>query len=290
MELYQLEYFKSVARNQSFTAAAAAMNVSQPTISIAIQKLEKELGVELLNKKDKPVTLTPVGQAIFDRAVRILIEGDNIREEVADYLDNAPKLIRFGVPLTLCNDLLSPIKTEFLNGHPEIQIMVAQYGVEILEPELAAGNLDLCILSDMISKPELEYVPFKKTSLYACFSANHPFSAYDHVTPEMLAGKELLVSNRKNGVSRLILNYLAAHIGEYALPHRSSFVPQSMLALAEEGMGIAIIEKNFAQKHYNVKCLPLDPPLEIQTVLAWNKNKYIGKAQKTFISYLKKHA
>lgn len=289
MELYQFIYFRAVSLSQSYTIAANEMNVSQPTISIAIQKLEKELGVQLIEKKDKPIRLTPIGHVVLERVNRILTEIDNIKKEIDDFDDNMSP-IRFGIPLTFCNDLLMPIKAEFSQLHENIPILVSQYGIEILEPELASGNLDLCILCEPISRPEVECTPFRKMELIACFSNSHPFAALDRISPETLVSEQLLIGDRGRGVTGCILDYFAKQNVSYQQPDSGLFSPQALLTLAEEGMGVALIEKNLARQYANIICRPLDPPLEIQMLLAWNRTRYISKGQKTFVAYLKKLA
>ncbi|MTI58619.1 MAG: LysR family transcriptional regulator [Firmicutes bacterium] len=286
MELYQLEYFKAVINSKNFTKAASEMNVSQPTISIAINKLEKELEIPLLERKNKSIILTPFGKCFLERVDKILMEIDNIYKELADFLDNYTT-VRLGIPFTLCNNLIPLIKKDFMKSYPDINVIILQKGTEFLEQELVLGNYDFCILCEPENNKDLQYVRFKKVELYACFSEKSPFIDYECLSPQMLVEGKLLVPEMKLGITKVIFDYLEEQEVKFDSPYSGLILPQDMLKLVEMDMGVSLLDKNFiTHSNAKVQCCPLDPPLTFDLVLAWNKNKYRARPQNTLKSFL----
>ena len=96
MELYQLNYFKTVAETKHFTRAAEKLHIAQPSLSKAIAKLEAELDVPLFERNNKSVYLTEYGSAFLQRVSKILIEVDEAVEELQDMAGNGSGDIRIG--------------------------------------------------------------------------------------------------------------------------------------------------------------------------------------------------
>jgi DNA-binding transcriptional LysR family regulator len=287
MELYQLKYFEAVSRFRNFSKAAIEMNVSQPTISIAMQKFEKELGISLFDKHNKPITLTPLGESVLQRTERILMEIDNIYKEATDHLE--PKnILQIGMPLSLCNNLILLLRTQFPILYPQIHIDLSQLGVEVLEDELSKGNFDFCLICGPITRPELQECEYHAVELYACFSKNHPLAVNEKITPKMLEGIDLLLPEHGLGVSKHIYQYLAKHGIIYDAPHNGRLHPQTMLKLAAQNMGVAMLEKNYVRGYASTDIIsrPLDPPLNLKLILAWNKDNYQKKTMRILLDFL----
>jgi len=289
MEMYQLEYFKSLAKNKSYTKASIEMNVSQPAISIAIAKFERELGVPLLEKTEKTIILTPFGESVLERTDRIIMEVENIHKEAEEYSEQSEEIICFGLPFTFCNYLIPLLKKDFSREHSNIHIDISQQGIERLEMELVLGTYDFTIMLSPERNKEIEFVQFRTAELYICFSEEHHFSAFDEITPEMLVKENLLISSKEVGVTKIIMAYLRKQNIEYSCGRERNglYLPQDMLNLAEMNMGVAIVDGDFAaSSNARIECCPMNPPLMVDLVLAWNKNKFMSKAKSIFKSFL----
>lgn len=288
MEFSQLHYFRAVAYHKSISKAANEIHVSQPTISMAIAKLENELGAQLLQSKSKPVTLTPIGEKVLKRAEIILLEADNIGQETADNSTEQAIRLRFGMPLTICNDLLIPINTIFLPRHPNMELTLFQYGTEIISEKLFHDQLDLGIICQPLKNSGLEHFDMNPIEFYAYFSPKHHFSSLDVITPEMLAGEKILLSEvESNDIETYILQYLDFYTKDYILSHNGMLVPELSLALAELGKGIAFLKKDMDIHNHDICRLPLFPPLKIPIVIAWKKGRYVSQVQKELCFFLR---
>lgn len=289
MEFSQLLYFQAVAYHRSISKAAMEMHVSQPTISMAIAKLENELGVQLLKSKIKPITLTPIGEKVLKRVETILSESENITKETADNSTSRIVTLRFGIPLTICNELLFPITTQFLPTHPNIELIFFQYGTEIISQKLFHDELDIGIICKPITNLGLECFEMHSIEFCAYFSPDHPFSSVDKITPSMLTNENVLLSEiENNDIETYIRQYLDTHTKNYILSHNGMLVPELSLSLAELGKGIAFLKKDIDIHNRNVVRRPLSPPLTIPLVIGWNRKKYVSQGQKELCSFLRK--
>lgn len=289
MDIQQLIYFSTAARCGSFTKAATLLNVSQPTISIAIKKLEKELDIPLFEEKKKPLTLTSIGERIFERSNEIIKEYNNILLEAKDSSILQPTIIRLGIPLTIFDSLLLRITNEFMPKHPDCQVQIYQYGVETIREKIANDELDVGIVCHFTEYNDIETIPLEPLEFLAYFSPEHPFSSAEAVTPELLREKSVLLAETpQNHIEEHIHHYIKQNHISVTFKGCGMLFPHTLIRLAEENHGITFLENNFSKNKYRVMSAPLDPPLLLPLAVAWSKKKYVSNAQKHLVRFISK--
>ncbi|MBL1408763.1 hydrogen peroxide-inducible genes activator [Sphingobacterium faecale] len=147
MTLVQLEYVIAVDTYRSFVAAAEKCFVTQPTLSMQIQKLEESLGVKIFDRSRQPVIPTEVGKRIIKQARAVLTESKKITEILQEAKGELEGEFRIGVIPTVAPYLLPGVITSFLKKYPKVQLQVWEYTTERITEELKAGTLDCGILS-----------------------------------------------------------------------------------------------------------------------------------------------
>ncbi|MFD2554879.1 hydrogen peroxide-inducible genes activator [Sphingobacterium tabacisoli] len=147
MTLVQLEYVIAVDTYRSFVAAAEKCFVTQPTLSMQIQKLEESLGVKIFDRSRQPVIPTEVGKRIIKQARAVLTESKKITEILQEAKGELEGEFRIGVIPTVAPYLLPGVITSFLKKYPKVQLQVWEYTTERIIQELKAGTLDCGILS-----------------------------------------------------------------------------------------------------------------------------------------------
>lgn len=106
MELYQLEYFRVLCKHGSYTSASQELNVSQPTISMAVKKLEEECGGDIIDRKRKSFALTKKGETLLTWAVVIHNDVESMLQAIDTFSTRQRELIRLAFPIPLCPELM----------------------------------------------------------------------------------------------------------------------------------------------------------------------------------------
>ncbi len=281
MEFYQLEYFRKLCEFEKFSKTAEYFHVTQPTISIAIKKLEEEFCGELIRHNNRNFSITPMGCELLKYANRIHDVIECMHEDLLQYSDCVHKVIRIGMPLSLYGTIVSSIATDFISSHPEIPLHISQTSPDYMEEALCSGHLDMSIsfnvFSDSIHKEILGQREF-----LAYVGPEHPLYGVSEITPEMLNGESLLVSKEPIGIGKCLHNYFNEHdiAGNYF--GLGNLLPEDAYSRAMKLEGIAFLDSTFS----NDNGIPLDPPLFLDTVLAWKKDKKLTKDQKILSKFI----
>lgn len=165
MTITQLQYVLAVAEYKNFTLAAEKSFVTQPTLSMQIQKIEEELGIQIFDRTKKPIQLTEIGQKIVNQAKNIVNESVRIRDIVDQQKGFVGGEFRLGIIPTIMPTLLPMFLNNFINKYPKIQLIIEELTTEEIILRLKNGHLDAAIaatplLEDKIKEVVLYYEPF----------------------------------------------------------------------------------------------------------------------------------
>jgi len=182
MTLTQLEYVVAVATHLSFSRAASECGVAQPTLSVQIQKLEKELGVYIFERSGSRVRLTEAGQELAERARKILLEASQLRELAAFRKKDPRGTLRLGIIPTIAPFLIPYVLPAFSREYPGVQVEIVEDKTETLVKMLNDNLIDVALLS----------TPRKiRGNFYEKFLYNEPFVIYAARGHELLKKKSL---------------------------------------------------------------------------------------------------
>lgn len=159
MNLQQLEYIVAVDTLKHFSAAAAKCNVTQPTLSMMIQKLEEELDVKIFDRSKQPVQTTEIGQTVIDQARMILGEAGNLKKLVAQQKGTISGELRIGIIPTLAPYLLPLFLNHFLKKYPLLKLKISELTTDQIIERLNAQHLDAGILATPLKNPTLQELP-----------------------------------------------------------------------------------------------------------------------------------
>ncbi len=180
MNLQQLEYIIAVDKYRHFAQAAEHCHVTQPTLSMMINKLEKELGVKLFDRCHYPVVPTQEGAEIVEQAKKVLVEANLIKQIAVDKKGEIRGELKLGIIPTVAPFLLPLFLNDFLKKYPRLKLSISEYTTENIIDKLQNGELDVGILAT-----PLRIESIKETSLY-----HEEFLLYS-------GGKEDLIKKRK---------------------------------------------------------------------------------------------
>ncbi|MGL1833567.1 hydrogen peroxide-inducible genes activator [Rhodocyclaceae bacterium SMB388] len=198
MTLTDLRYLVALARERHFGRAAEKCHVSQPTLSVAVKKVEDELGVQLFERSATEVKITATGQRIVNQAEKVLLEAAQIPEIAAAGKDPLSGPLRLGVIYTIGPYLL-PRLIPLVHRHaPRMPLMIQENFTTRLVEALKRGELDVIILSLPLEEPGVVAQPVYDEPFRVLMPADHPWTALSHIAPDTLADDQLLLLGAGN--------------------------------------------------------------------------------------------
>ena len=193
MTLTEFRYIVTLAREQHFGRAAEHCNVSQPTLSIAVKKLEDELGVALFERTKLRVITTPLGEQIISKARKVLEQTADIRDIADTGRDQLNSPLAVGAIYTVGPYLMPqfiPLLQELASGMP---LYVEEGDSDTLARKLRGGELDAVIVSLPFNEPDVVTQPLFDEPFVVLMPENHRLAAHENIKPEDLSASEVLL-------------------------------------------------------------------------------------------------
>ena len=193
MTLTELKYIVAVARERHFGKAAEACYVSQPTLSVAVKKLEEELDVKLFERSASEVTVTPLGEEIVRQAQSVLEQAANIKDIAKRGKDPLAGSLKLGVIYTIAPYLLPDLVRQVIKRTPQMPLMLQEnFTVKLLEM-LRTGEIDCAILAEPFPDAGLASAPLYDEPFLAAVPNSHALASQASVTTEQLKKETMLL-------------------------------------------------------------------------------------------------
>jgi LysR family hydrogen peroxide-inducible transcriptional activator len=193
MTLTELRYIVAVARERHFGRAAETCFVSQPTLSVAVKKLEDELGLTLFERGPGEVSVTPAGRRIIEQAQRVLEEASRIRELAAAGKDPLAGPLRLGAIYTIGPYLLPKLIPILRRTAPAMQLLIQENFTHRLSEELRSGEVDVILVALPFEAPGVTTRPVYDEPFMVAVPKGHPWENRKRVTSEELTSESLLL-------------------------------------------------------------------------------------------------
>jgi LysR family transcriptional regulator, hydrogen peroxide-inducible genes activator len=191
--LNELRYAVAVARERHFGRAAEACHISQPSLSVAVRKLEEELGVTLFERGHGEVTLTPAGEKLIRQARRVIDEVGALREMAMQQQDQLAGPLRLGAIYTVAPYLLPELIPVLHERAPGMPLVIEESFTARLRDRLKEGELDAILVSLPFEEPGVVTLPLYDEPFVAVLPAAHPLSREETLTLEDMADATLLL-------------------------------------------------------------------------------------------------
>ena len=206
MTITQLEYIVAVDTYKSFVLAAEKCFVTQPTLSMQVQKLEDMLGVKIFDRTRQPIIATEVGIEVIAQARIMLAESYKIKEIVTDRQKELSGELRVGIIPTIAPYLLPKIIAGFVEKYPQVKLVVWEQNTEHLIQQLKLGMIDCGILSTPLHESNLIEIPVFYENFVAYVSKSSKLHKKKHISPEDIDVEELWVLDEGHCMREQVLN------------------------------------------------------------------------------------
>ncbi len=248
MTLTELKYIVAVAREKHFGKAAEACFVSQPTLSVAIKKLEEELQLKLFERSANEVSVTPLGQEIIQQAQSVLEQAALIKEIAKRGKDPLAGALRLGVIYTIGPYLLPSLVRQMIAQAPQMPLMLQEnFTVKLLEM-LRTGETDCAILAEPFPDTGLAIAPLYDEPFMAAVPMAHPLAKQTSVTAEQLKNETMLLLGTGHCFRDHVLEVCPefARFSSHAEGIRKSFEGSSLETIRHmvaAGMGVTLVPR-----------------------------------------------
>ena len=242
MTITQLQYVLAVAEYKNFTLAAEKCFVTQPTLSMQIQKIEEELDIQIFDRTKKPIQLTDIGLKIVNQAKNIVNEADRIQDIVQHQKGFIGGDFRIGIIPTIMPTLLPMFLNNFIKKYPKVNLIIEELNTDEIITKLNNGHLDAAIAATPLNEDKI-----KEIVLYF-----EPFVAYIPENNSIYNKKEIEVSDLnldeilllqdghcfRDGILNLCKNVSKSERSNFQI-ESGSF--ETLIKLADEGLGITLL-------------------------------------------------
>jgi LysR family hydrogen peroxide-inducible transcriptional activator len=281
MTLTELKYIVAVAREKHFGKGADACHVSQPTLSVAIKKLEEELQVKLFERNANEITVTPLGEEIIRQAQSVLEQADQIKDIAKRGKDPLAGSLRLGVIYTIGPYLLPDLVRQMIVRLPQMPLMLQEnFTVKLLE-ELRNGEIDCAILAEPFPDTNLAIAPLYDEPFMAAVPSSHHLATRSSITAEEIKKETMLLLGNGHCFRDHVLEVCPefARFSSNSGGIQKSFEGSSLETIKHmvaAGMGITLVPRLGVPKE----------ALLDDIVLAKGKKSKVPTEQPSFIRYL----
>lgn len=275
MTLTEMRYIVALARERHFGKAAAACHVSQPTLSVALKKVEGQLGAALFERTATDVRITAIGERIVAQARRVLEEAVRLEEIAGSGGDPMSGPLRVGVIYTIAPYLLPQLIPALHRHAPAMPLFLKEDFTANLIPALKAGELDVIVIALPFAEPGLVAQAVYQEPFRVVVPAGHPWVERSDIHPDELDGENLLLLGQGNCFRDQVLESCPRLTGPDALEHSlegSSL--ETIRYMVASGAGVAVMPSTAAdpliEREPMVKVLPFSGKQASRTVgLVW---------------------
>jgi LysR family hydrogen peroxide-inducible transcriptional activator len=281
MNLRDLEYLVALAETGHFGRAAGRCHVSQPTLSAQVRKLEQFLGVALVERRPRRVTLTAAGEAVVERARRMLRDADDIRSLARASQDPLAGSLKVGLIPTLGPYLLPRVAPRVAKALPKLQLLLHEYQTAPLVERTLAGELDLAILALPAETRGLVTRPLFEEPFLVALPQTHRLAARKRVKASDLEGEKLLLLEEGHCLRDQALE-VCAHVGTEEQAFRATSL-ETLRQMVAAGLGLTLLpglaaEGPFASSR-GLVTRPFAPPVPHRVIgAAWRRSTSRGEA------------
>jgi LysR family hydrogen peroxide-inducible transcriptional activator len=275
MTLNELRFIVAVARERNFRRAAEKAFISQPALSLAVQKLEEELGLKIFERGKNEVTPTPAGVAIIEQAQRVLEEAERIREVAAEGRNQLAAPLHVGVIHSVGPYLLPDLIPALKKVAPQMPLQVEENITANLDTLLRNGKLDVIVVALPFGDSGIATRPLYDESFEVVVHNEHPWAGRRSIKSQELASENVLLLDSGHCFSNQVEEACPElHRKGANIQHGTSL--ETIRNMVASGLGITVLPASANSARYRSKLLsviPFTKPVPARRIaLAWRKS------------------
>jgi len=293
MNLNQLKIFYLSAKLGSLSAAARALNITQPAVTKGIQRLQEYYEIKLTNRFGKKLALTDAGDALYEIAEKIFELEKNAEESIRDFQQRKKGHIRIHASESFGAYYLPSIIGPFSKSNPNIRISINILPNEQVVENVAGLNNDLGFISYPIEHKKVLIREILEDRLVIIVPPDHAFARKKYLAPRDLNGQNMIIHEKGSTPQRVIDEFIKKNKISIFIPMELSS-NRAVKKAVEDGTGIALISRNVASEEIQMGRLIAIPlsgrAIKRKFYLVHHKDKYISESLGRLIEMVDKWA
>lgn len=241
MTLQQLEYIMAVYRLRHFAKAADYCDVTQPTLSSMIQKLEDELGMKIFDRKRKPIQPTKAGMKVIEEAWKVLSRAKKLRQTVEEEKQTLTGTFEVGILPTIAPYLIPHFFPQLMNEHPEMDVRITEMKTEDMCRAVRRGDIDAGILARVGGLEGMDCMPLYHEQFLAYVAEDDPLFSKEFIRPSDLSGEYLWLLDEGHCFRDQLVKF--CHLKSAARSKKSYNLGsiETFMRIVENGKGVTFI-------------------------------------------------
>ena len=281
MTLTELRYIVAVAQERHFGRAAQRCAVSQPTLSIAIKKLEEELAVPLFDRSSNEVIITGAGGRIITQAMRVLHEADMIFRLADEGKNELAGTFRLGLIFTVAPYLLPKLILSLREIAPGMPLMLEENYTHVLTDALKRGELDAIVIAEPFREAGITTQPLYSEPFFVIVPKGHKFEELDAVTQKELAEENVLLLTEGNCMRDQVLESCSKLASRQRILGLANTLQGSSINtirhMVASGLGISVLPSSALtdNDHLLFSIIPFEPPVPNRRIVLASRRNFV---------------
>jgi LysR family transcriptional regulator, hydrogen peroxide-inducible genes activator len=284
MEVHQLRYVCAIADTGNFSRAAERCQISQPSLSQQVLKLEEELGTKLFDRLGRSIRLTEAGRAFIPRARTILEQMEAARSSAADRNTDLRGSVAVGVIPTVAPYLIPSYAAGFAKRYPDARLRIVEETTSVLIEGLRDLSIDVAILALPLRHKELELFPIRTEPLFAALSRHHPRASAKSLALKDLRGESFVMLRDGHCFRDLSIDTCTrARVTPHIVFESGQF--SSLLGMVAAGVGVSLVPEMAIDLNVACRYVRLSDIQATRTIVtAVVRGRSFNRVQQAFIS------
>src|SRR5438132_1678588 len=286
MDVRDLQVFLSVAKHLNYTRAGEEVNLSQPSVSVRMRELERDLGSKLFEQLGKKIALTEAGQLLVPYATRIIAAMSDARQAIDELQGLERGLLRIGASTTPGMYLIPQTVAHFKRRYPKIEVHLAVKDTRQIEDGVIRNEFDFGFVGGHLAGDEVDVLPWMTDHLIRVVPSNHALARNRSVKAADLRKERFILREAGSATRAAVANHL-----QKADRKVETFMemenPESVKKAVQSGLGIAFISRFAVETELKAKSLGAvrvkDLDINRELKIVYRKDKHLGRAAQTFI-------
>lgn len=285
MEFRQLQHFVAIVETGSISAAARRLYLAQPAISASIKKLENELNMPLLHRRERGVSLTEAGHQFLQHAKQILQQAKDAKlvMQAIEGLDQGE--VEIGVPPMLGSYFFPPLIMAFKHQYPALGLNIIDSGTRRIRKKLLDGDLELGVVADHDLPSEFDSGKLIREEMVVCMAADHPLAEFEQIEYADFLKHELILFGKGYYHHSLIEKISQKEKESPKIAFTSNLLPL-IKSIIRKGYAISPMWKVTIQDDDEIITRPFVEPFCIDLSLAWRRDSYMSRANQVFRDFI----